>query len=526
MTTEETSAKSMITLRPELGGASDRAAILNQLHPDYASRADLWAILRAFTGVIVDAETKKQWLPQGEHEGDRTYAQRIALAAYVSSAKPAIRRLVGGITKKQPQRTYVGNDGKSGTDVRRSVLADRLKAFDANCDRQGATIDNFLREQLTEALKLSSAFVQVDQVTDPGTTLASTPNPFLVPWRREDVINWQLDEFGSPEWVVIRADLSRQEKPDALRQQFRRWIILTRTTGEILEAPMGQTGSGGSAPVSSVRKWTHNLGIVPLVHVPPFRVSAMVADSYCEELAISDRTGFVLESDQLIASSVHASPRMVIETSSPLSEVMADTGRAIKLNPDKGEKVSMLAFDAAGVDSRERLIARRRADADRATGLDATTTTGTGSGSTGGARSGASIAWGFSTSEGPMLSAIAEAMQRADYEIHEIVARYILGAPANAGEAAFQGEIAWPREWDMLTPDRAVDLVATAEPAIKSPTWRKAAARYLAAQIPGNIPADVLTAINDEIESADYSAPEVIPPAPQPPIADPAAQQA
>lgn len=469
--------------------------LLEQKHPAYAARVDQWKRYRHFTEGLKTKGDKEAWLEQGEHESDRAYRMRISLTELLGYAKPAVRRMVGGLTKQPFKRK---NENA------------RMDEFDKHANQRGQSIDQILKDRCTEGLKMGVALTLVtrDQV-EGAASAAAEPLPFCEPWKIEELPNWGKDDAGVPTWVVLRREVSEQATPFEKRKTFIVWKVIDREKGQMFRCEKPESGQKPSSMVRT--EWDHMLGMVPLAPFYAFELDTFEGESYVDDLTLADKRKLGFDSDQSMASYLNGSPqlKMKIAGNKDLKDVAADTSRIIKLDAEKGEDAEYLEITGAGMEVREQLIESTIRQGFNLAGIDPTSVMQEDGAGAGAARSGVSLAWSFSTAEQPTLSQFTDELDKTDKLIHEIVARYL--APKakqwKPGEEAYTAQIQRVKSWDMLAVDRAVTLGEQVWDRIPSKQWRRNQAKFCAQAIPGNLTPELAEKVNKELDAEQFEDP-------------------
>ena len=473
---------------------------LEAVHPAYTAQEAAWARYRAFGDVLGDMAP---WLPRGRQESAETYQTRIALTHCMGFSRAAVRRIQGVLTSKPASREH--DAGELAPNV-----VERLAAFDKDADRTGTAIEGAAKELLGSALTMGIAGTTVDKPMAEAADESEDPLPFLTSWAAEEIRDWQVDANGLLEWVKLRRDISVATSATSARKHYHVWRLYDRQGGaEYRQEFDPKSGGDTTSAVRQTAEWEHGLGVVPFAPLFARRRGVMEGESYIDELSLADWRKLQYDSDQAMASYLHASPQLTIKTTADLDEVGVGTSHVLKLNPELNEDADYLETETGGMQVRESLIESAIRQGFNLAGIDPASVTQQGGG---GARSGTSLAWSFSTSEAPTLAAISEELERWDRAVHEIVARYLVaGALPPAFAEVYDGAISRVRSWDLMSAERSADLALAGWELVKSPTWRRAAAADIAVKVPGNIPEDVAAQIKSELVEADYDVASAIP---------------
>jgi hypothetical protein len=144
--------------------------------------------------------------------------------------------------------------------------------FFADCDLKGTRLSQFFRERFTEMLVCGSSYVVVDFPRTAGRAATRAEEDasgqsrgFLVEYGADEVINWNRDERGGLEWVVIRSSCLQQSKvTDAKWEKETRWVYYDRESFRIYRK------AGEQSPVELVDEGRHCLA--PYGRVPVFEM--------------------------------------------------------------------------------------------------------------------------------------------------------------------------------------------------------------------------------------------------------------
>lgn len=476
-------------------------------HPHWTDMRERWARYRAFYEGIDSADEKAVWIPKGEKEDQADYDMRLRLAEDLGWSGPVVARMSGTLCKTAAELTW------PETSTVPQATRDLIDAFRRNCDGMGRSIDSWWSDFEPDVLAMGIRFAEVARAPFIPTPNDPTkePLPYLTTWNAEEVINWQWDSHGSLLWVVLSREVWEQQSWDQVPIRKVIYRVLDRLSGMEFEMPVGANPQQ-EKPSPRGQAWQHNLGMVPLAPCYAERRAPLEGVSYIDAISRGDRRLLRLESDQGHASYLHGSPQLAIGTNRDLKDVGVGASHVIKLNPGEGpdkEWAEYLSMDPAGMQVRETIIERTARQAMNHAGIDpnAVATEKATQG-----KSGVSLAYQFSASEGPRLSKFTEEMDACDRLILEIFVRYYTpSADIPPTQSVFDGTLRRTKKWDMLSAEQAVDLTDGAWDRVKSETWRRAAAADLATKIPGNLPPDKQAEIQKELETADFADPAPLP---------------
>jgi hypothetical protein len=135
-----------------------------------------------------------------DRETDTEFAARKECTPIPTFAKAAIQDIRNSIFQRLVEVSRIGGT----TRYQRAVAGE-----DAGVDRTGSSMDSFMGiDVLTEILVMGSAGIFVDAPNiEPATMADVTQAPYLYSYRREDILNWVLDdqaEDGTFKAVLLR----------------------------------------------------------------------------------------------------------------------------------------------------------------------------------------------------------------------------------------------------------------------------------------------------------------------------------
>lgn len=450
---------------------------------------ELWRRYRAFGEGLDTVAEIQSWIPRGAFESEGNYAHRIRLAKDLGVSPSALQRINGALFRGAVTRDYAQTD---------AVLGDALREFDARAGGSGVSIDELLDIGSREALMMGVSYYFVGREATPNAVTAADESiPFVERYDAEELINWDVDTGGSLLWAVLRRVVSRQATPNDERHDVTIWRVLTPMTSATFEAR-----ADGDLPTQTSFVG-HGLGRVPLARHFGLRNGAMQGRSYIDALSRADHSRLQLSTDQNFAAFMHANPRLMLRSTRPVDQISADGGRVLVLNPDANETAEYVALDATGLDVMSKMIEAVTRQGATLAGMDPTSFATLGDPK---ARSGAAMAYSFTSAEAPTLEKAFASLLAVDLEIHELVARYYL--PRNTEpprDQVFKGSITRAKAWDVLALDELVDVATTMWDKTPSPTWRREVVRQVATRAPGNLPPALVEQIGKELDAAAFA---------------------
>jgi len=132
-----------------------------------------------------------------------------------------------------------------------------------NVDRMDSSIYEFRKEISDLAQIYGQMYVITDVPSQSGRTIMTAQDeidndmfPYFTAFHPQDVINWALDSFGKPYWVLVQETHDSNENPFTYDESTKpniRYRLWTRTEWILVD------GEGGE-----IARGTHGLGMVPI----------------------------------------------------------------------------------------------------------------------------------------------------------------------------------------------------------------------------------------------------------------------
>ena len=204
-------------------------------------------------------------------ERSKDYADRIAMSYYYNFCAPIID-IYSDHLFKQPVNEDFGSI-KDLVDERRD-----------NIDNRQGSIGEFRKDMADLAQIYGHVFVVTDSVNYEGDVLtmadvfSNNLLPYFTTHHPQNVMNWSLDEFGSPFWVLVRESTDGNPDPfafDKERRELVRYRLWTRQEWILYDADYNEMSRG-----------THGLGVVPITCV--FDKKSKKASNFLGISAIAD----------------------------------------------------------------------------------------------------------------------------------------------------------------------------------------------------------------------------------------------
>lgn len=180
---------------------------IDREHPDYIAKRAIWKTYRdLYVGGDQIKANAAHYLVRRQREPLDVYAERLTRVYYENYAGSIVDWYAATLFRREPLVMTEGDDEAAKRFV---------NEFTEDCDLRGSSLSEFFRGLLIEALICGSSYILVDfpRVRRPVSTRAEeealgASRAYLVAYSPTEVINWNHDEKGNLEWVVIRRTLS------------------------------------------------------------------------------------------------------------------------------------------------------------------------------------------------------------------------------------------------------------------------------------------------------------------------------
>jgi len=206
---------------------------INREHPEYAARKMTWRRYRdLYVGGDRLREHGAEYLVRRQKEPGEVYAERLRRLFYQNYIGSIIDWYAATLMHREPVVT-IDDGGAAAKGFYEMFLAD--------CDLKGSRLSEFFRKRFIETVVCGGSYIVVDfpRSTGQAATRAEEDalgqsRAFLVDYGPEEVINWNRDERGGLDWIVIRSSCLKQSKvTDAKWEMETRWIYYDRENYQI-----------------------------------------------------------------------------------------------------------------------------------------------------------------------------------------------------------------------------------------------------------------------------------------------------
>ncbi len=197
---------------------------IDREHPDYAARKATWKQYRdLYAGGEQFKASASEYLVKRHREPLDVYYERLQRVFYENYLGSIVDWYGATLFRREPIVTFQGENETGRAFFNRFV---------EDCDLKGSCISDFFRRVLIEALVAGTAYILVDfpRWKGPAANRAEEEaggqaRAYLVECGAQDVINWQHDEMGNFDWIVLRTSLLRQsESANGAWTKETKWI--------------------------------------------------------------------------------------------------------------------------------------------------------------------------------------------------------------------------------------------------------------------------------------------------------------
>ena len=439
-------------------------------------------------------EVRNKLLPKNAQEPDDLYTERMNLATYENHAGPLIDLVVAWLFSRPP--TVEGID----------------PGWLANVDRRGTSLEMFVRDRFTEALKYQRDYTWVNlPARKPVASLADQEQqglltPFLVPLDAETVRDWGHDDVGELVYVLARSEHCTRASIEEDHRESKRWTWIDPVQIRRWELVKTEAKETPETEAPELDRLAHGFGMLPVAafDLPTgLHVMGKLRDPVIGHVRTLNDYDWKLHRD--------AHSTLIIQTEDP-SEPALGAGYYFRIG--KEDKAYYASPNTAIY---EAFAKREDAKREGIYRLVQAMAQGVSGHSTQQAASAAAKALDWQ-SLSIMLTAYAEHVRAYLRDLVRIVAVPLGVAPESITVGGLAG-------WQEAEIKQMLDDFLVSQPVVKSATFHRSLAKSIAARMmPGGTSAAEWPAVSDEIDGADYDAPEPIAPLVRPaPVADPAA---
>lgn len=239
---------------------------INREHPEYAARRMMW---RQYKDLYAGGEDLRrhaaEYLVRRHKEPTQVFMERLGRVFYENYIGSIIDWYAATLMHRPPSVLIDGND---------AAAKSFYGLFSNNCDLKGTSLSEFFRQRFRQMVVFGSSYLVVDFPRANGVAMtraeedaSGRSRAYLTEYSADEVINWNYDETGGLEWVVLRTSCLKQSKvTDAKWETETRWIYYDRENFQIYRK------GGESDPIELVAEGRHALA--SLRRVPLFEMKA------------------------------------------------------------------------------------------------------------------------------------------------------------------------------------------------------------------------------------------------------------
>ncbi len=218
---------------------------INREHPEYVARKAMW---KQYKDLYAGGEQLRlnacDYLVRRQKEPAQVYEERLSRVFYENYVGSIVDWYAATLMRREPMLLFEGSDG--GAKSFYNLLSD-------DCDLKGTNLHEFFRQRFVQVMVCGSSFVVVDfpKTGDVAQTRAEEDasgrsRAYLTDYAADEVINWNYDEAGGLDWVVIRTVCLQQSKVTRREVGEGNAVDLLRPR-ELSDLPQDRRVAGGGA---------------------------------------------------------------------------------------------------------------------------------------------------------------------------------------------------------------------------------------------------------------------------------------
>ena len=240
---------------------------INREHPEYVAQKAMWKKYKdLYAGGEQLRDRAPEYLVRRHREPGEIFLERLSRVFYQNYIGSIIDWYAATLMHREPSYILDGND---------SAAKEFFTMLAHNCDLKGTSLSEFFRQRFVDAMVCGSSYVAVDFPRVNGAVLsraeedaAGMSRAYLMSYDADEVINWNYDQTGALEWIVVRTQCLQQSKvTDAKWEKETRWVYYDRETFQIFRK------AGEDSPIELVDEGRHALAA--LRRVPVFQLKIL-----------------------------------------------------------------------------------------------------------------------------------------------------------------------------------------------------------------------------------------------------------
>lgn len=261
-------------------GPGKSLKLIDLEHPEHKILSAIWTRLTLlYAGGWALEQKCGDFLRKRPKELPTVYVAREEAFTYKNHMGTALDWYLSEMFQEDPHIEPTKADGKPDASDESKAFYTR---FLSDCDRAGTSFVDIFRQIFQYVLLYKSAFVMLDlPYYAPGTfanlmeqKAANAFDQYLTVFAPTEVINWEYDDQGNLEWVVIKQSFRRTKFAEAEQHTVDRWSYYDKQTFQIWERVRNssETIPPADAHVTLVRSGSHLLAKANQVPVMQLKV--------------------------------------------------------------------------------------------------------------------------------------------------------------------------------------------------------------------------------------------------------------
>ncbi len=207
-------------------------AHIDREHAEYQAWKTIWPKYRdLYTGGEQFTANADRYLIPRQKEPAAVYRERVSRAFYENYIGSIIDWYAATLFRREPILTFEGRD---------EAARRYFNELAEDCDRRGSSLSDFFRRQVVEALVMGRSYIVIDfpKGSRPAGSRAEEDalglsRGYFSEYPAESVINWQKDERGEYEWVVLRGEREVFDEASGEKGTIRQWVKYDRCRYEL-----------------------------------------------------------------------------------------------------------------------------------------------------------------------------------------------------------------------------------------------------------------------------------------------------
>ena len=206
---------------------------INREHPEYIAQKAMW---KQYKDLYAGGEQLRlnawEYLVRRQKEPGQVYEERLRRVFYENYIGSIVDWYAATLMRREPMLQFEGSDAPA---------RDFYNLLSDDCDLKGTNLHEFFRQRFVQTMVCGASYVVVDFPKAGGAAqtraeedASGRSRAYLTEYGADEVINWNYDETGGLDWVVIRTSCLQQSKvTDAKWEKETRWIYYDRENYQI-----------------------------------------------------------------------------------------------------------------------------------------------------------------------------------------------------------------------------------------------------------------------------------------------------